>query len=150
MASIQFQTSAKNLIFAALVANETGATFREEGQNIIIEDSPTLTVPQYCFHQAFDPEGHRARTEPARLESVWRSLLLNKSGYLRYFGDDEIVISDDPPETEARPALLLRFANQEQKAEAESLAERRGQSLTAFILEAVRLHAEQIQADRSC
>ena len=149
MASITIMAGSKNLIFAAEVANQTGAEFHEEGQWIVIEDSPTLTIPGYCFHHAFDPESRRARTEPAQLESIWRSLLLNKQGYLIYFGDDEIVISDDPPKAPARPALLLRFASQEQKAEAETLAEQLSQSLTAFVLEAVSLHVEQVKADRS-
>lgn len=91
MASVTIMHGHKNLIFAALIANETGAKFREEGQWITIENSPALTIPRYAFDQAFDPEG---RGDP-RLERAWRALILNKTGYLKYFGDDEIYLVDE-------------------------------------------------------
>lgn len=134
MASITIQAGHKNLLFAAEVANETGAEFEEEGQWITISDSPTLTIPHYCFRQAFDPDGRRARD--GRLESAWRTLLLNKRGHLQYFGDDEIVITDDPPK-EKRPATLLRWTAQREKDEAEQFAARLGMSLNEYILNAV-------------
>ena len=96
MASITIQHGHKNLIFAALVANDTGAKFREEGQWITIEDSPTLTIPHYTFSRAFDPDGQKAQRGDSHLENAWQSLLLNKGGNLKYFGDDEIVIEDAP------------------------------------------------------
>jgi len=141
MASITIMPGAKNLIFAAEVANQTGAKFEEtqgderiEGGWIKISDSPTLTIPRYCFDHALDPEGHRARD--GRLESAWRSLLLNKRGHLAYFGDDEIVITDDPP-AEKRPATLLRWSTQREKDEAEKWAGRLGMSLNEYIVNAV-------------
>ena len=139
MASIRIQHGHKNLIFAAEVANQTGAEFEEEGQWIRIFDSPRLVIPRYCFTEAFDPEGQRARQGDSRLESAWRSMLLNKQGYLEYFGDDEIVITDEPPKEERkRPGFLLRFPNPETKAEAEEWAMRAGyDSLTEYILEAI-------------
>lgn len=134
MASITIQHSHKNLLFAAEVANQTGAEFEEQGQWITISDSPTLTIPHYCFSHAFDPDGRRARG--GRMESAWRSLLLNKRGYLEYLGDDEIVITDDPP-AEKRPATLLRWTAQSEKDEAEEFAERLGMSLNEYIINAV-------------
>jgi hypothetical protein len=84
MASITIMKGHKNLIFAANVANETGAMFEENGDWITITDSPELTIPSYAFRQAFAPDG---RGNQAQLESVWRSLLLNKQGYLVNFDD---------------------------------------------------------------
>jgi len=137
MASITIQAGQKNLIFAATVADETGAEFAEDGQWITITDTPTLTIPRYCFDQAFDPEGRRARQGDARLESAWRSLLLNKQGHLRSFSDSEIYITDDKPQ-EKRPSFLLRFPDDGAKERAEEWAERAGfSSLTDFILNAV-------------
>jgi len=137
MASITIMNGHKNLIFAASVANETGASFEEDGQWITITDAPELVIPEYCYRQAFDPDGRRAAQGDSRLASGWRSLLLNKRGHLRHFGDFEIVISDDKPQ-ERRPAFLLRFPDAEEKARAEMWAERMGYpSLTAYILEAV-------------
>jgi len=134
MASITIQAGHKNLIFASEVANQTGATFEEDGQSITISDSPTLTIPRYCFDRAFDPDGQRARD--GRLERAWISLLLNKNGYLEYRGDDEIVITDDPPK-DRRPATLLRWSTQREKDEAEKWAGRLGMSLNEYILNAV-------------
>ena len=137
MASITIQTGQKNLIFAAIVADQTDAEFTEEGQWITITDIPSLTIPRYCFDQAFDPEGQRARQGDTRLESAWRSLLLNKQGYLRSFNDSEIYITDDKPQ-EKRPSFLLRFPDDMAKERAEEWAERAGfPSLTDFILDAV-------------
>ena len=138
MASITIQHGHKNLLFAASVANETGAEFEEDGQWITISDSPELVIPSYCFTQAFDPEGRRAQQGDSRLESAWRSLLLNKQGYLKHFSDLEIVVSDDKPK-DTRPQFLLRFPDETTKAKAEEWAERAGfESLTAYILEAIR------------
>jgi len=134
MASITIPAGHKNLLFAAEVANQTGAELEENGQWITISDSPTLTIPNYCFIEAFDPMGQRAHD--GRLESAWRSLLLNKRGHLAYFGDDEIVITDDPPK-EKRPATLLRWSAQSEKDEAERWAGRLGMSLNEYILNAV-------------
>ena len=137
MASIKIQAGQKNLAFAALVADEAGAEFAEEGQWITITDTPSLTIPRYCFDQAFDPEGQRAQQGDTRLESAWRSLLLNKQGYLRSFNDSEIYITDDKPQ-EKRPSFLLRFPNDEMKERTEEWAERAGfSSLTDFILNAI-------------
>ena len=86
MASIRIINQSKNLIFAAEVANQTGAEFREEGQWVIIENSPILTISRYVFNNVFEP-----RKES---ESAWRSLLLNKTGHLVKYAADEIVISD--------------------------------------------------------
>lgn len=139
MASITFQHSHKNLIFAAEVANQTGAEFEEKGQWITLSDSPRLIIPRYCFDEAFDADRRRARAGDDQLESAWRSLLLNKQGHLEYFGDDEISITDAPPKEERkRPGFLLRFPNQETKADAEEWAARAGyDSLTEYILEAL-------------
>lgn len=136
MASITIVHGHKNLVFAAEVANQTGAEFEEKGEQwIIISDTPTLTIPRYCYDGAFDPDGRRAR-DP-QLESAWRSLLLNKQGYLVYFDDDEIVVSDEKPK-DKRPQFLLRFSDEEMKRETEEWAAKLGyDSLTEYILEAI-------------
>jgi len=107
-----------------------------------------LTIPRYCFDHAFDPEGQRVRD--GRLESAWRSLLLNKRGHLEYFGDDEIVIADDPPK-DKKVATLLRWTAQSEKDEAEAFAERLGMSLNEYIVNAVaewnRYYREQSADD---
>lgn len=134
MASITIQHGHKNLVFAASVANETGAEFEEQGQWIVISDVPELTIPRYCFSQAFNPDGQR---DAARLESTWRSLLLNKRGYLVSFDDYEIIIADEKPK-QGRPSFLLRFPDAAAKARAEEWARRAGfASLTEFVLKAV-------------
>ena len=134
MASITIQQSHKNLIFAALVTDQTGATFKEEGSWITIEDSPRLTIPHYCFSQAFDLEGQRSRVGDSRLESAWRSLLLNKRGHLIRFDDYEIVLADEKPDP---AAFLVRFPDSELKAAAELWAARGNFSLNSYILEAI-------------
>lgn len=137
MASITIQHGHKNLLFAAAVVNETGAELEEQGQWITISSSPDLTIPRYCFDQTFDPDGCRAR-QGNNLESVWRSLLLNKQGYLVRFDDSEILISDEKPQ-DKRPNFLLRFPDEETKTQAEYWAQRAGfETLTAYILEAVK------------
>lgn len=136
MASITIPHGHKNLLFAAMVANETGAEFEEDGQYITISDSPELTIPRYCFSQVFDPTGSKARAGD-QLESAWRSTILNKRGYLKSFTDFEIIVTDDKPK-DKRPAFLLRFPDEAAKAEAEGWAERTGYgTLTAYILAAV-------------
>lgn len=146
MASITIQAGQKNLIFAALVTNETGATFEEDGQWITISDAPELTIPHYCFSQAFDADGRRSERGDIRLMTGWRSLLANKRGHLMGFTDFEIVISDDPP-AEKRPAFLLRFPDADEKALAEEWAERMGYpSLTAYILEAIAAYNQMYGA----
>jgi len=137
MASITIQHGHKNLIFAANVANQTGAEFEEDGQWITISDSPRLVIPRYCFDEAFDPDRRRSRQGDDQLESGWRSVLLNKRGHLEYFGDDEISITDGPPKEERkRPGFLLRFPNQEAKERTEQWAARSGYTMTEFLLEA--------------
>lgn len=147
MASITIMQGHKNLVFAACVSNETGAEFEEDGQWITISDSPRLTIPRYCFTQALDPEGQRARRGDPRLESSWRSLLLNKRGHLLHFDDFEIVIGDEKPKKEQRQ-YLHRFPDAEAKSRAEDWAERAGfSSLKDYINDAVeragRFWAEQ-------
>ena len=134
MASITIRAGHKNLLFAALVANETGAEFEETGTWITISDSPELVIPHYCFRQTFDLDGRR---DSAQLDSTWRSLLLNKQGYLVRFDDSEIVVADEKPR-DRRPSFLLRFPDRAAKAQAEEWAERAGfTSTTDFVLEAV-------------
>lgn len=142
MASVTIQHGHKNLLFAANVARETGAEFEENGQWITISDSPRLTIPRYCFDEAFDADRRQSMRGNDQLESAWRSVLLNKKGHLEYFGDDEITITDDPPKEERkRPGFLLRFPNQEAKERVEEWAVRSGYTLTDFLLDA---------ADRYC
>lgn len=131
MASITIKNSHKNLLFAACVANQTGASFEESGEWLIISDQPTLTIPHYCTRDAgWDPAA------PAN-NSAWRSLLLNKSGHLIHFDDSEIVISDEKPQ-EKRPGYLLRFDSQAQKDLAEQWAGQLGYSdLREYILAAI-------------
>lgn len=137
MASITIQQSHKNLIFAALVADHCGASFREEGQWITIERDEALEIPHYLFIEAFDPDGSRSRRYDDSLERAWRSLLLNKRGYLRSFSDQEIYITDDAPE-EKRPAYVLRWNSQGQYEQAQEWAERAGYTdLRSYILEAI-------------
>ena len=149
MASITIMHGHKNLIFAAEVANQTGAEFEENGQYITISDTPTLTIPRYCYDGAFDPDGQRQRQGDTQLENAWRSLLLNKQGYLVYFDESEIVISDEQPK-DKRPQFLLRFPDEETKRETEEWAERMGYaSLTEYILEAIdRLNKDWEQQPR--
>jgi hypothetical protein len=138
MASITIMHEHKNLIFAAEVANQTGAEFEEDGQWITITDTPTLTIPRSCYDDAFDPNGQRQRQGDSQLESAWRSLLLNKQGFLVHFDDFEIIITDEKPKAD-RPQFLLRFPTQAEKGEAEKWAARAGfSSLTDYILEAVK------------
>jgi hypothetical protein len=151
MASITIMHGHKNLLFAAEVANQTGAEFEENGQWITITDTPTLTIPRSCYDDAFDPNGQRQRQGDSQLESAWRSLLLNKQGYLVYFGDDEIFISDEKPK-DKRPQFLLRFPSDAEKQAAEEWAARAGfPSLTDYILEAVeafnKVWSEQTRSD---
>lgn len=132
MASITIPHTHKNLIFAASVANETNATFDEGEQWIIISDEPTLTIPSYCFRDAVGGDAYGPQHERA-----WRSLLLNKKGYLIYFGDDEITLSDEKP-TEKRPSYLLRFDSEAQKDLAEKLASEMGYGdLREYLIAAV-------------
>ncbi len=91
MPSIKIMNSHKNLIFAAKVANSTGATFTEDGSWIVIEDSPTLEIPRYDFDEVFDPEG---KANSLQIEAKWGSLILNKVGSLKHFDDQEIVLED--------------------------------------------------------
>jgi len=148
MASITIQHNHKNLLFASQVANATEAIFEENGQEIIISDSPTLAIPRYCFDSIFDPDGQRARD--GRLERAWVGLLLNKCGYLEYRGDDEIRITDDPPK-DKKVATLLRWSAQREKDEAEEFAARLGMSLNEYIINAVaewnRYYREQSADD---
>lgn len=147
MASITIQQGHKNLIFAAQVANETGATFEEEGQSITISDSPRLEIPRYCFDQAFDPDGRRGSRYDPQLESAWRSLLLNKRGYLVYFGDAEIVISDDKP-SEA-PSMLVRFHTAAEKERVDTTAAHVDMSLNEFALTALEHYIAALEAGPS-
>ncbi len=149
MASITIMHGHKNLIFAAEVANQTGAEFTEDGQWITISDSPTLTIPRHCYNEAFDPDGRRAGRGDTQLENAWRSLLLNKRGYLVEFSDYEIVISDEQPQ-DKRPQFLLRFPDEEMKRKTEDWAARMGYgSLTEYILEAIdRLNKDWEQQPR--
>jgi len=136
MASITIMANHRNLLFAAEIANDTGAEFSEEGQWITISDNPELSIPHYVFSGVFDPNGRRS--DDPQLERAWRSLLLNKRGFLKYFGDDEIIISDEDPKEKGRPQFLLRFRSEDERAEVEEWATRAGfENLTAYILEAV-------------
>lgn len=144
MASITIQQGHKNLVFAHLVANETGAEVEENGQWITISDSPELAIPYYCFTQAFDPEGQRQARGDTRLDSAWRSLLLNKRGYLDRFTDFEILITDEKPKGDKRPQFLLRFPDEGTKQIAEQWAGRAGyNSLTDYIIAAIEAFNEQ-------
>jgi len=152
MASVTIQHGHKNLIFAANVANQTGAEFEEDGQWITISDSPRLVIPRYCFDEAFDADRRRSMRGDDQLESAWRSVILNKRGYLEYFGDDEITITDElPKEERKRPGFLLRFPDQETKERVEEWAARSGYTLTDFLLEAaeryVRFWEEQAKPE---
>lgn len=141
MASIKIQHGHKNLLLAANVARETGAEFEEDGQWITITDSPRLTIPRYCFDQAFDPD--YKRRNDSQLESAWRSLLLNKVGHLEYFDDHEITITDEPPKEERkRPGFLLRFPDPETKERTEEWAARTGYTLTDFLLDAAERYIQ--------
>jgi len=148
MASITIMAGHKNLLFASEVANQTGATFEESGQQIIISDSPRLVIPRYCFNSAFDPEGQRVHD--GRLERAWLSLILGKHGYLEYRGDDEIRITDDPPK-DKKVTTLLRWTAQSEKDEAKEFAGRLGMSLNEYIINAVaewnRYYREQSTDD---
>jgi hypothetical protein len=96
MASITIQHGHRNLIFAARVAAHVGAEFEEIGQQWIeISAEPTLTIPKYIFDEVFDPDGHKQARGDLQYSRAWQSLILNKRGYLTYFGDDEIIISDE-------------------------------------------------------
>jgi len=135
MASIKVQHSQRNLVFAAEVANDTGAEFTEDGGWITISDSPELTIPRYAFDHSFDPDGARAH-RGEDLGRIWRSLLLNKQGHLVRFDDMEIVIADEKPAQ--RATFLLRFPSDAEKAATEEWAERAGfDSLTAYVLAAL-------------
>ena len=68
MASITIPHGHKNLLFAAMVANETEAEFEEDGRYITISDSPELVIPRYCFSQAFDPTGSKAQDRDRQIE----------------------------------------------------------------------------------
>lgn len=137
MASITILNGHKNFLFAAKVKEETGASFEEGDQLIVISNSPDLVIPRYCFSQVFDPDGSRCQRGDPTLEMGWRSLLLNRQGYLRYFADGEFAISDDPP-AEKRPAILLHFRDVEEKALAKEWAERlEFPSLTSYIRQAI-------------
>jgi len=137
MASITIQKSHKNLLLAAALANDTGATFEEDGDWITISDNPDLVIPRHCFSEALDPDGQRRARGDPHLASAWRSLLLNRNGYLKYFGDVELILTDTKP-SDPRPQFLLRFPDAEAKARAEVWAERSGyDTLTAFILDAI-------------
>lgn len=128
MASIRILNGHKNLIFAAAVANSTGAQFEEKGEYIEISDSPELTIPHYEFTEVF---GIRVS------DSAWRSLLLNRTGYLKFFDDTEIVLCDDPPK-QGQSNFLLRFPTVAEKKSAEEWAERAGyETLTDYILAAI-------------
>lgn len=141
MASITIQHGHKNLIFASLVATETGAQFEENGDWITISDNPELVIPEYCFRQAFDPDGRRSQRGDTQLDSAWRSLLLNKKGYLVTFTDFEIIVSDTKPHEDKRPQFLLRFPDDGAKTRAEEWSQRAGfDTLTAFILDAITTH----------
>lgn len=128
MASIKIQNHHKNLLFAAALANSTGAEFEEQDTWIVISDSPELTIPHYEFSEIF---GTRVS------DNAWRSLLLNRTGYLKYFDDHEIVLCDDPPK-QGQSNFLLRFPTPAEKRDAEEWAERAGfETLTDYILAAI-------------
>lgn len=132
MASITIRNSHKNLLLAAQIANDTGATFEETQLEITIKDSPELTVPRYCFDNNY--VGGRTSGD---IDRQWRGLLLNRKGYLKFFGEDEFILTDDPPQ-KGQANLLLRFPSPAEKEEAESWAERLGyNSLTEYILAAI-------------
>jgi hypothetical protein len=132
MASITLRNSHKNLLFAAQITNDTGASFEESQTGITIQDSPELTIPRYIFD-----ENYVGGYTSGNRDQQWRSLLLNKKGYLKYFGDDEIILTDDPPQ-KGQTGFLLRFPTSAEKEQAESWAERLGYgSLTEYILAAI-------------
>jgi hypothetical protein len=134
MASIKIKNNHENLIFAAAVANSTGANFEEQGEWIIIEDTPELTIPRYEFDDAIDFKADRDSDE---IELAWRSLLLNRKGFLRFFDDHEIVLVDDPPKN-GQSNFLLRFPTAAEKRQSEEWAERAGyDTLTSYILAAI-------------
>ena len=140
MASIKILKSHKNLIFAAAVSNSTGAQFEEQGEWIEISDSPELTIAHYDFTQVF---GIRVS------DNAWRSLLLNRTGYLKFFDDHEIILCDDPPK-QGQGNFLLRFPTVAEKKSAEEWAERAGyESLTDYILASIdafnRNWSEQVE-----
>lgn len=141
MASITIPHGHKNLVFAACVANETNAQFEEDGEAIIISDSPELVIPSYCFRDAMG-----GRAQPG--DRAWRSLILNKDGYLKYFGDDEIVISDTKP-SDKRPSYLLRFESEAQKQVTEQWATDLGyDDLRQYLLAAIEAYNASWQAQR--
>lgn len=136
MASITLLHSHKNLIFACSLTEQTGAEFEEDGQKIIIRGMPELVIPHYCFSEVFDPHGQK---DHAYLERAWRSLLLNKLGYLKHFSNHEIIISDQKPQ-DKRPQFLLRFPDVETKQATEERAAKMGyNSLTAYVLDAITM-----------
>jgi hypothetical protein len=133
MASIILPAGHKNLRFAAQVEHDTGARFKEDGDRIIIDDSPTLEIARHSFNRVFAPD-YKDRKD-GQLESAWASLILNKTGYLVHFGEDGIVLSDTEPTEDGKPAYLLKFDSTEQKAIAEARAARWWfRSLKDFIL----------------
>jgi hypothetical protein len=133
MASIILPRSAANLRFAAQVERDTGARFKEDGDCIIIDDSPILEIPRHSFNVVFAPDYKDRKSD--QLDRAWASLILNKTGYLAHFGKDGIVLSDTEPTEDGKPAYLLRFDSTEQKAIAEARAARYWfRSLKDFIM----------------
>jgi hypothetical protein len=120
MASITIPAGPKNLQFAAQVERDTGARFKEDGDCIIIDDSPTLEIARHSFNVVFAPDYRNRRDD--QLDRAWASLILNKSGYLVHFGEDGIVLSDTEPTDDGPRAYLLKFDSAEQKAIAEARA----------------------------
>lgn len=119
--------------FAAQVEHDTGARFKEDGDCIIIDDSPTLEIARHSFNVVFAPDYKDRKSD--QLDRAWASLILNKTGYLVHFGNDGIVLSDTEPTEDGKPAYLLRFDSAEQKAIAEARAARWWfRSLKEFIL----------------
>lgn len=143
MASITIQHGHKNLIFAAQVANETGATFEENGQWITISNSPDLEIPRYAFDEAFDPDRRRAARADIQLESAWRALLVNKCGYLIHFDDYEIVIGDDKPGD--APSMLVRFHTAAEKERMDDVAKKVNLSLNEFALTAIEHYIDALE-----
>lgn len=132
--------------FAAQVERDTGARFKEDGDRIIIDDSPTLEIARYSFNKVFAPD-YKDRKD-GQLERAWASLILNKQGYLVHFGKDGIVLSDTEPTEDGNRAYLLKFDSAEQKTLAEAKAARWWfGSLREFILASMDAYHPEEEED---
>jgi len=138
MASIKILARPTNRKMAGRLAELEGITRLEDGGWITVTREGELRIPRPIFLGVYDPTGSRAARQDPRLEQQWRQLAIAETGYLVSVSDEEIVISDDDPDSETRPQFHFRFRDNAQLEETRRLAKLTGRrSITEYVQAAI-------------